>query len=163
MNRRIVGALAAMLSIGIEACAGTLPRVEAPPKKVEELYRPGWTAGIGLHIDDIRLCVADRQAPTSVVHVQALASGGTGVTAIDGLGHAENCAVLDGRVVMRESADVEPTDLAGLPLFAPAPDQPTVGLGVLLEEVAEKEVLLGWLYWPHEGYRSGEREPPKLE
>ena len=145
-DRRTLSILGAVLAAS--ACASKpLPAVQQAPEVVEP-FRPGWTAGLALHIDEIRLCLAERQPPTAVVHVQELASGPIGITAIDGLGHAENCAVQDGRVVLRKAAELEPADLEGMPFFAAAPTQPHVSPGVLLEDVEQDDIVIGWLYWP---------------
>lgn len=131
------------------ACGSTpTPPPQHAPEPLDDAYRPGWTAAISLHLDDIRLCLEGREPPTAVVHVQALASGATGITDVDGFGQVENCAVDRGHVVIREPTLLEPADLDGLPLFSLGPSQPVVGFGVLLEQVTEKETLLGWLYWP---------------
>lgn len=148
----VIGAAALVIGSGCGATSSPATRTRlVEPPRYKEPYRPAWTAGIALHIDEIRLCLAEREPPFAVVHVQDLATGATGVTAVDGFGHAENCAVEDGRVVSRERADVEVADLAGLPVFAPGAKQPKVGVGGLLEEVVEGDLVLGWLYWPSTG------------
>jgi len=136
----------------IVGCASSPHAVRRPPEPTSDQYRPDWTAAVSLHISEIRACLADRQEPVAVVHLQDLATGATGVTAVDGFGALENCAAKDSAVLLRGPSAFRSEDLAGLPLFALGPGVPRVATGVVLEEVTaneEEDVVLGWLYWPH--------------
>lgn len=145
----MTGSICAALGAAVlTACAHSQPpRVVSEPVE-KPLYRPDWTAAIPMQMDEIRACTEGRPTPVAVIHVQALAAGATGITAVDGLGHVEDCAVSEGEVVLREPNALDPGDLEGLPLFSPGPDHPAVAPGVLCEGIEENEAIVGWLYWP---------------
>jgi len=155
--------MAAAMLVACSACKRGDVEVHEP---VVERYRPAWATNIPAYIAGIRACMALREAPAYVAHVEPLVVGATGVTTIDAYGQLENCAWADGKVVRREPVDATTGDLEGLPLFAVGPAQPVVGVGSVLEEVLEDEHVIGWLCWPHasgaapEHASGGERGTP---
>ena len=125
------------------------PVSTAPATKQVELYRPAWTTGLSTQMEEILACTADQEPPVQVLDVQQLTGGATGVMIADGHGQVERCAVQHGNVLVREPANLEPSDLQGRPLFAPGRALPPVQAGILMEEVtSERDEVLGWLYWP---------------
>lgn len=150
--RRIhVSGSATWLSVVLGACAAS-PHVASTPREERvDRFRPEWTVAIPLHMDEVRACLEGRQPPVAVVHLQELATGDTGVTAVDGFGSLENCAARSTSAVMRGPSQFRPEDMDGLPLFVPGTDVPHVPAGVVLEEVLAldgHDAVLGWLYWP---------------
>jgi hypothetical protein len=141
----------AIASLVLAACATAAPLppravpIALPPKRVE-IYRPGWTAGLSMQIEEILACTNEQEPPVQVLDVQLLAGGATGVMVADGRGQVERCAVQQGSVLVREPATLAPTDLQGRPMFAPGRSLPSVPVGILLEEVtSDQDEVLGWL------------------
>lgn len=144
---------ALLMALALGGCRSAPPpkATPKPPEPRDERFVPDWTAAIPLHIDALQACLADRQGPLAVAHLQELITGASGVTAVDGLGHLENCVATGSKVIMRKGSAFRPEDLRGLPLFSLGKDLPRVESGVVLEEVVAngaEGTVLGWLYWP---------------
>lgn len=133
------------LTLLLAACKEPQVHVEAPR---EERYRPSWTTDIALHKDAIARCLEGRETPAYVLHIEPLSTGAEGVSTVDAYGAVENCACDSGRVIRRQTMREAASEYRGLPVFAPGIAQPVVPVGVLVEEVFDGSVTLGWLFWP---------------
>jgi accessory colonization factor AcfC len=132
-------------------CAAPLKQVEPPPSEpIPEHYHPAWTSAVSVYVDAISACLDQRQSPSAVVHVEALAKKGTGVTVVDGYGVLEDCIFRGGQVERSDPAMLAPEALVGLPLFALGSEEPVLELQIPREEVLQDDAVIGWLYWPRE-------------
>ena len=148
--RRAVPLVTLLLGCGsaeVRSAQDVLPQAD-DLHVTQDVYRPAWTAGIQVHAAEIRVCVQGRQPPVLVVHVEALVSGATGVTAVDGFGAVEHCKADGGRVLRRWPANHGPEIFVGSPAFVLGAARPSVGAAVPLEEIVDEQASLGWLYWP---------------
>lgn len=146
MNNQIQTSLL-VAALGVfAACKGE--QIHAAEPAQAQRYRPAWSASLPHHVDAMSQCLEGREAPRYVLYVDSLTSGATAVSTVDAYGVIENCAVADGKVVLRQPTDRSPSDLIGLPLFSLGAQQPIVASGVLLEEVVANDLVVGWLYWP---------------